>query len=190
MSSGSDHRAPGADPATLVAVGVMRRSHGVRGEVSVALLTDSVSRFDELDRVYLVDPERTKVIESAVRAVRPHNDRVLLLLEGIESPEEVARYRDWTIEVPEDEARELDENEYFLHDLIGLDVRDMSGERLGKVVDAVEAVAQILLRVETGDGHRFEVPFVKALCPEVDLENGCLTVDLPEGLIDLNREGR
>jgi len=157
--------------------------------VSVELLTDSVSRFEELDRVFLVAPDRNKVIESRILAVRPHKDRALVLLDGIDSPEQVGPYRDWTIEVPEDEARELDENEFFLHDLVGLEVVDTSGASLGKVVEALEGVAQILLRIETRDGYRFEVPFVEALCPDVDLEAGRMTVDLPEGLVELNREG-
>jgi len=189
VSSGSERRVHGVDPDSLVGVGVLRRSHGVRGEVSVELLTDSVSRFEELDRVFLVAPDRNKVIESRILAVRPHKDRALVLLDGIDSPEQVGPYRDWTIEVPEDEARELDENEFFLHDLVGLEVVDTSGASLGKVVEALEGVAQILLRIETRDGYRFEVPFVEALCPDVDLEAGRMTVDLPEGLVELNREG-
>jgi 16S rRNA processing protein RimM len=180
---------PGVSPDTLVAVGVLRRSHGVRGEASVELLTDSVSRFDELDRVFLVDPHRKNVLELRVRAVRPHKDRALVLLEGFDSPEDVSRFRDWTIEIPEDEARELEENEFFLHDLVGLEVVDTEGRALGRVVDALEGVAQVLLRVEASGGHAFEVPFVDALCPDVDLEKGRLTVDLPAGLVDLNREG-
>ena len=187
MSSGSDRRTPGVDPDSLVAVGVLRRSHGVRGEASVELLTDSADRFEDLDRVFLVDPGRKKVIESSVKTFRPHKERVLVLFNGIESPEAVAQYRDWTIEVPEDEARELDENEYFLHDLVGLKVVDRDGQSLGRVVETLEGVAQLLLRVETAAGHRFEIPFVEALCPEVDLEARSLTVDLPGGLIDLNR---
>lgn len=188
MSSRSDRRVPGVDPDSLVAVGILRRSHGVRGEVSVELLTDSVSRFDELDRVFLVDPSRKNVVESAVRAVRPHQDRALVRLDGIDSPEEVGRFREWTIEIPQVEARELEENEFFLHDLVGLRVVDTDGRTLGRVVDALEGVAQVLLCIETPEGHTFEVPFVDALCPDVDLESGRLTVDLPAGLIELNRE--
>lgn len=187
MSSGSDHRLHGVDPDSLVGVGVLRRSHGVRGEASVELLTDSVDRLEELGRVFLVDPERKKVVASAVKAVRPHKDRALVLLDGIDSPEKVSLFRDWTIEVPENEARQLDENEYFLHDLVGLEVVDGRGETLGRVIETLEGVAQLLLRVEAPSGHRFEVPFVDALCPEVDLEARRLTVDLPEGLVELNR---
>lgn len=188
MSSGSERRVPGVDPDTLVAVGVIRRAHGVRGEASVELLTDSASRFDELERVYLVDPARARVVESAVLASRPHKERALVLLNGLGSPEEIARFRDWTIEVPEDEARELDENEYFIHDLVGLDVIDREGAALGRVIDVLEGAAQVLLRIEHPAGGRFEIPFVEALCPEVDLDSGRITVELPEGLVDLNRE--
>jgi 16S rRNA processing protein RimM len=190
VSSGSDRRTPGVDTDSTVAVGVIRRSHGVRGEASVELLTDSASRFEELDRVFLVDPKRETVLDAAVVSARPHGERALVRLAGIDSPEDVSRFRNWTIEIPEHEARALDENEFFLHDLIGLDVVDRDGKAIGRVVDVIEGVAQLLLRVETEPGPRFDIPFVEALCPEVDLDQGRLTVDLPEGLIELNREGQ
>lgn len=189
MSSGSDRRAPGVDPDSLVAVGVIRRAHGVRGEASVELLTDSASRFDELDRVLLVDPARAAVVESVVVSARPHGERALVLLEGIASPEEVSRYRNWTIEIPESEARETDEGEYFIHELIGLAVVGREDEPIGVVVDVLEGVTQQLLRVETSDGLRFDVPFVEALCPAIDLEARRIIVELPAGLVDLNRDG-
>ena len=104
---------------------------------------------------------------------------------GIDSPETLASYRNWTIEIPEEETRELDEDEFFLHDLEGLEVFDESGRSLGKVVAISEGVAQLLLTIE-GKLGRFEVPFVVALCPTVDLEERKIVVSLPEGLIELN----
>lgn len=189
MPSGSQRRAIGVDPDKLIAVGVIRRAHGVRGEASVELLTDGASRFEELRRVFLVHPDRERVVESSIQSSRPHRDRALVKLEGIESPEAIGPFRDWTIEVPEGETRELDEDEFFLHDLVGLAVVDTEGKPIGTVIEALEGVAQVLLRIERPQGNRFEVPFVKALCPDVDLERGTLVVALPEGLIDLNEGG-
>ncbi len=190
MPSGSDHTGSAVNPDTLVAVGVIRRAHGVRGEASVELLTDERTRFEELDRVFLVDPKRMQVVPSRVLGARSHQERVLVALEGIGSPEEVGLHRDWTIEIPEDEARALEVDEFFLHDLVGLAVHDINGDRIGVVVDTLEGVAQLRLRVEAADGGRFEIPFVKALCVDVDLDRGRLVVDLPEGLVDLNRGGK
>ena len=185
MPSGNDSDSTTVDVDSLVAVGQIRRAHGVRGDASVQLLTDSVERLSELDHVFLVDPSRESIEQTRIADVRPHKDFALVRLAGIDSPEALASYRSWTIEIPEEETRELDEDEFFLHDLDGLEVFDESGRSLGKVVAISEGVAQLLLTIEGKQG-RFQVPFVEALCPTVDLEERKIVVSLPEGLIELN----
>lgn len=176
---------PGApDPETLIAVGIVRKAHGVRGEASVESLTASLDRFSALDHVWLVSPDRDQVIGTRVVSARPHGERALVRLEEITSPERVREFHNWTIEVPESDARELEENEYFLHDLEGLAAVDPQGQVIGTVSEVQETAAGILLVISQGK-RTFDVPFVEALCTEVDLDSRTITMDLPEGLIDL-----
>lgn len=174
------------DADDLIAVGVLRRAHGVRGEISTESLTSSLERFAELDEVWLVSPDRTELRAARVTAFRPHKDRALLKLDLIAQPEEVRPFQNWTIEVTEDEARDLEEDEFFLHDLEGLEVLDPEGVRIGRVAEVQETGAGILLAIEDENG-RFDVPFVKAICTVVDVEGGRMVADLPEGLRDLDR---
>ncbi|HEX2122724.1 MAG TPA: PRC-barrel domain-containing protein, partial [Thermoanaerobaculia bacterium] len=89
-------------------------------------------------------------------------------------------------EIPETEARPLEEDEYFLHDLVGLTMVDGDGTERGVVTDAYEGGAGVLLNVRRADGREFELPFAAELCTEIDLDAKRIVVALPEGLDDLD----
>jgi 16S rRNA processing protein RimM len=168
-----------------IAVGVIRRAHGVRGEASVELWTDSAERFEELEAVTLVSPDERSTRQATIESSRAHGDRVLVKFAGIGSPEELAGLHNWTIEIPESEARSLEENEYFLHDLVGLSVVDSEGKTYGTVDEAYEGGGGVLLSVKRPDGTTFEVPFATAICTEVDLGKKRIVVALPDGLDEI-----
>lgn len=165
----------------MIALGVIRKAHGVRGEASVEAWTDSLDRFAGLTNVTLVSPDETATRPATVEAVRIHAGRVLVKFSGIESPEELRALQNWTVEIPDEDARTLEEGEYFLHDLVGLTLVDAEGGERGKVVDVEETAGGLLLVVQ-GPERRFDVPFAAEICTNVDLGAKTMTVNLPEGL--------
>lgn len=171
--------------ADRIAVGVIRKAHGVRGEASVEPWTDSVDRFTELEAVTLVAPDERSTREATIEAVRFHANRALVKFAEIGSPEEVQTLRGWTVEIPESEARELEEDEYFLHDLAGLTLVDAEGKSHGVVEEAYEGGAGVLLTVKREDGTTYEVPFAADICTEIDLAAKRIVVALPAGLDEL-----
>lgn len=170
--------------AERIAVGIIRKPHGVRGEASVESWTDSLERFNELTSVTLVSPDESSTRPAKIESARAHTGRALVKFAGIGTPEEVAALRDWTIEIDESEARQLAEDEYFLHDLIGLTLVDAEGRERGKVVDTEEGAGGLLLNVER-DGRRFDVPFAAEICTDIDLAQKRIVVNLPEGLDEI-----
>jgi 16S rRNA processing protein RimM len=169
-----------------IAVGIIRKAHGVRGEASIEPWTDSADRFEELKAVTLVSPDDALTRELRVESVRAHGERALMKFAGIDTPEEVQTLHNWTIEIPADQARALDEDEYFLHDLIGLTLIDAEGRERGVVTDTYEGGGGILLHVKRADGKEFDVPFAADLCTEIDVAGRRMVVALPEGLDDLD----
>jgi 16S rRNA processing protein RimM len=163
-----------------IALGAIRKPHGVRGEASVVPWTE-FERFSEVRDVTLVSPDESTTRDVKIEASRAHGDRALLKFSGIETPEEMALFRDWTIEIPESQARKLEADEYFLHDLVGLTLIDESGTERGRVVAAYEGGSGVLLEVEHGR-HKFEVPFAAEICKTIDIAGKRMVVDLPEGL--------
>jgi len=169
-----------------IAVGVIRKPHGIHGEASVELWTDSAERFADLADVTLVSPDSSQLRPAAIESVRAHGGRALVRLAGIDSPEAVAELRNWTIEIDERDARSLEEGEYFIHDLVGLTLVDPAGSERGVVAEALEGGGGILLEVERKDGSRFDVPFAASICTRIDLAARTISVDLPKGLDDLD----
>ena len=105
---------------------------------------------------------------------------------GIDTPEEVQTLHNWTVEIPADQARALDEDEYFLHDLVGLTLFDAEGRERGVVTDTYEGGGGILLHVKRADGKEFDLPFAADLCTEIDVAGKRIVVALPKGLDDLD----
>ena len=150
------------------------------------LWTDSADRLMELVDVTLVAPDNIATRPARIAAVRSHDTRALVKFEGIDAPEQLRDIQNWTIEIPESDARELEDGEYFLHDLAGLTLIDSDGRERGVVIEAYEGGSGILLSVK-GTKGTYEVPFAAEICREIDLKKKTITVMLPEGLDELDR---
>ena len=103
----------------------------VAGEVVVEVLTDFPQRFDSLETVYLGDADQADAYQ--VSGCRWHKDRVLLSIEGFSDRNAVERLRDQLVQLPIEEAMPLAEDEYYAHQLIGLDVLTVDGQDLGEL---------------------------------------------------------
>ena len=165
-----------------IAVGVIRKPHGIRGEASVELWTDSFERIEELSDVILVSPDESTTRDAKIESARAHGDRALLKFTGVTTPEDIDALKQWTIEIPEAKARKRKANEFFLHDLVGLKLVDKEGRARGETTDAYEGGGGVLLSVRRGDGKTYDVPFAETICLEIDLKKKRILVDLPEGI--------
>lgn len=117
-----------------------------------------------------------------VASARRHRDRFLVAFEGVDSRARAEGLRG-ALYVDASEARALGEDEYWEHELAGLQARDPAGRPLGRVERVLAGPAQDLLVLSTARGERL-VPFVKAIVTAVDRASGTITIDPPEGLLD------
>lgn len=160
----------------LVAVGYVKRAHGLRGDVVVRPQTDDPKRFAV--GTTLLTGER----EFTVVATKPLPDSLAVRFAGVDSREAAEALRGTALYVRKDERRDLPNNDYWPDELRGLAAVDPDGNSLGVVVDVVVGAAQDRLVVEVAGGSRCEVPFVQALVPSVDMENRRVVIDAPPGL--------
>jgi 16S rRNA processing protein RimM len=166
-----------------VVVGRIGRPHGVRGEVTVEVRTDDPELRFAPGAVLLAEPRDRGPITVAAR--RWHRETLLLTVDGVGSREAAEELRDTELHVPVADLPELDDPESFYdHQLVGLAARLTDGSPLGEVV-AVRHEGADLLVVERRDGGELLVPFVSAIVPTVDVAQGFLVVDPPEGLLEL-----
>lgn len=156
-------------------VGRLGRPHGLDGHIGLYVDEDDLVHFEPGSSLF-VDGKQYEV-GSIRRADRGHH----LKLVGIDSrvAAEAIRGND----VIASERRELGDDEYWPEDLVGLEVRDTDGDRIGVIASLVTGGAQDRLVIDVADG-RFEVPFVAALVPIVDVAAGFVEVTPIEGLIE------
>jgi 16S rRNA processing protein RimM len=166
-----------------VLVGRVGRPHGIGGEVSVAVLTDSPDlRFVVgTDLVIEQDGRRDSL---RLASVRPDRDRLLVTFDGVTDRDQARQLAGVLLlaQVDPDEPTD-DPDEFHDHQLIGLSARHVDGTVLGPVTDVVHMPLQDVLVLDH-DGREVLVPFVHAVVPDVDLAARTLTVDPPDGLFD------
>jgi 16S rRNA processing protein RimM len=115
-------------------------------------------------------------------SARPHRDRFLVRFEGITTRAEADAIRG-ALYVDASEARDLEEDEFWPHDLVGSRVYLVDGSEVGEVSDVILGSAQDLLAVASGRSTHL-VPMVKAIVIEVDRDARRITIDPPAGLLD------
>ncbi len=161
------------------------RTRGNRGEVLAELHTDFPERFHDLKTVWLERPGRDRQ-ERILREAWEHKGRIVLKFEGVDSISEAeALTGSWVI-VAAEAAVALPEGTYFDHQLVGCRVIDGAGVALGEVVEVLRIAGNHQL-VVAAEGWEFLVPAVDRICRQVDVGNRQIVVDLPDGIVDLNR---
>ena len=177
----------GGDPAHLV-VGHLSKPHGVRGEIQVWPLTDRPDEVFVPGARLLLGDERGETgpspEEQVVESGRPYKRGVLLKLEGVDDRDAAAEVSGRYLLVPSEEVGTLEEGELFYHQLLGLEVETVSGERVGRVREVYETEPDHLLEVK-GEGKLHLVPFSRRVVRDVDVEAGRMVIDPPEGLLEL-----
>ncbi len=177
-SSVSSTHSPGAAATVpFLIIGRIVAPHGVRGELRVSIETDDPSRFLALDRVYLGD----KHVLHRVLGARLHKGQALLRLDGVHDRDEAETLRGVLVHVSAEDALPLGQDEYYQHQILGLDVVTESGEHVGRVREILLTGANDVYVVR---GHRGEVllPAIRETILRVDLENSQMIVRVPEEL--------
>jgi 16S rRNA processing protein RimM len=165
----------------LIAIARIVKPRGLKGELVADILTDFPERFQGLEEVIVLseknEPEYLKIED-----FRFQNGRLLVTLAGVDSLEKAERFRNSEVCVPESEAVNLEEDEFYDWQLVGCSVETIAGAPLGVVRELMRTGGTELLVVE-GD-KEFLIPFADAICPEVDIEKKVIRVDPPEGLLE------
>lgn len=169
-----------------IRVGIIQTSHGIKGEAKVYPTTDDISHFSLIDKCYLISEDAKKEIDTKLISYRKSNKGLICKFENIDSPEEMAKFRAFSIYVDRNNLPELKENENYIGDLIGLDVFSEDASKLGIVKDIFETGANYVLEVEDEVTHKsIFIPYIKDCILDVKLASKKIKVHLLDGLLDL-----
>ncbi len=167
----------------LLRVGIISSTHGVRGEVKVYPTTDDPERFLDLDEV-LLDAGREQIVLK-ITNVKFFKNMVILKFKGYDSINDIEKYKGRDLLIRRDQAVDLDEDEYFITDLVGLQVVTDEGVNLGVLKEVMPTGSNVLFFVQQENGKELLIPAIKECILDVDLEQGIMKIHLMDGLLDL-----
>ncbi|MEU3398531.1 ribosome maturation factor RimM [Streptomyces filamentosus] len=159
------------------------RAHGIKGDVTVEVRTDEPELRLGPGAVLLTDPASAGPL--TVESGKVHSGRLLLRFEGVRDRNAAEALRN-TLLIAEVDPAELpeEEDEYYDHQLVDLDVVLADGTLVGAITEISHLPSQDLFIVERPDGTELMIPFVEQIVTEIDLENQRAVIDPPPGLID------
>ncbi len=164
----------------LLQVGVITGTHGLKGEVKVYPTTDDKARFMDLADVILISGKEE--IPLKVEYCKFFKQFVFVKFEGLDDINQVEKYKRCPIMVTRENAVPLEEDEYFIADLIGMTIVDDSGITLGTLENVIETGANDVYEVQLPDGGRILLPAIKECILDVDMEERIILVHLMKGL--------
>lgn len=167
------------EPQQLI-IGYITRPHGIQGEIRVEIHTDQPDRFLMLENI-LVGEEELQPMR--VENVRFHQDIAILKLEGCDTRNQADGLRGKSILIPIEDAVPLEEDEFFIFQIIGLQAQTEEGEVLGEIIDVIETGANDVFIVETPSGQLL-LPDIPDVILDADPEAGIVLVRLIPGLRD------
>jgi 16S rRNA processing protein RimM len=174
------------DGPTHLVVGLLKKPHGVRGDALIYPVTDEPDLVFALGkRLTLLDRDgRVTGRELVIERSRAYHRAWLLHFEGIETREALGDLRERHLAIPVAEARPLEDGEFYMHELVGLNVATAGGENVGVVAEVIEAPQGWLLEV-AGERKRHLIPFTRGVVERVDRSERLMVITPPTGLLEL-----
>ena len=162
-------------------VGVISSTHGLRGEVKVFPTTDDAARFQTLKEVIL-DTGKEK-LDLEIQSVRFFKQFVIVKFKGIDDINDIEKYKGKSLFVTRENAQPLKEDEYYIADLIGMEVYLEDGSHFGTLKDVMETGANDVYIIKTEEGKEVLIPAIYECILDVDVEAGKMKIHLLDGLV-------
>ena len=160
----------------LIKIAKIVSAHGLNGEVKIFPYTDDLNGLKEYKKIY-VDGEELEIISQKIAS-----KFIVLKLKGFDYIDDVKRLIDKDVFIDKAQMPSLDEGEYYIHELIAMEVYSEADKFIGTVKDVMETSANHVLVVDH-DGKEALIPFVKAFIKELDLKHRKIKVKLIEGIL-------
>lgn len=180
MISKPDRESPQED----VVIARIVKARGIRGEVACVLETDFPERFSSLEQVAVLMPDGGR-LRLRLEDHWFHNHRLILKFEGYDTMTAAQGLAGGRLVIAEAEVEPLAEGQYLERELVGSEVVTRDGIKVGLVTRVMRTGGTDLLVLEGVDGREHLIPFADEICTDVDLKARRITIDPPDGLLDL-----
>ena len=165
-------------------VGKIVNTHSLKGEVKVISSTDfEEERFKKGSKL-LITRGNQLIREVVVQSYRNHKNFLLVKFEGIDSVEDAEKLKNLQIKIDSDEVGELEENEFYFHEIIGCQVFDENDRNLGEIIDILTPGANDVWVIKGEEGKEILIPYIEDVVKQIDITNKKVNIEVMEGLID------
>ncbi len=165
-------------------VGKLVNTQGLRGEVRVVSTTDFPDiRFKKGNKLLLFLEKQNQPIELEVASFREHKEFFILTFKGYPTINDVEKLKGGDLRVPETDLIELDEDEFYIHQLIGCEVFTDEGELLGTIKEVLQPGANDVWVVKGKGGKEILLPYIDDCIKQVDVQNKKVICHIMEGLL-------
>ena len=164
----------------LLEVGRIVNTHGLRGEVKVVPWTDSADVFEDIDTLYLPDGRSL-----SVRGIKYQKANIILKFAEINHIDEAEKLKNKIVSAKRESLGELPEGVHYIADIIGLEVKDEDGNKIGVVSDVFPTGANDVYEVKREGEKPLLLPVIDSVVKNIDIEGKTVTVHILEGLLDL-----
>ncbi len=166
----------------MLRVGVIANTHGIRGEVKVFPTTDDVTRFNKLKQIF-IDTGK-ELMELEISAVKYFKNLVILKFKGIDNINDIEKYKGKDLLITRENAVPLEENEYFIYDIIGAEVIEENNNIVGILKEVLTTGANDVYVVKTPEGKEILLPVIPDCVKEINVEEKKVIISLMPGLAD------
>ncbi|HLR36214.1 MAG TPA: ribosome maturation factor RimM, partial [Tissierellales bacterium] len=155
-------------------------THGIKGEVKVLPFTDNIHRFDELKKIYIGEYK----LKVEITNVRYKDNIVMLKFDNYHNINEVEKFKNQDVYIDEKDKIELNDNQFFIFDIIGCTVLDTFGRKIGTVIDVIKlGSSDIYVIKDNSIDKEYLIPAVEEFIKDINIEEKIIKVDPIEGLI-------
>ncbi|WP_250673055.1 ribosome maturation factor RimM [Paraclostridium ghonii] len=162
-------------------IGKIVKTQGLKGEVRIFSTTDDIYRYDELETFYIGKDLNT---DYTVEKVRYKGNLVIMKIKGIDSVEMAEKLVNKNLYVSREESKELEDDEFFIADMIGMDVYTVDNDHVGVLEDVLQYAANDVYVVKGENNKEYLIPAVMKFVPEIDIEERKMIIDPIKGMLD------
>ncbi|PAV29979.1 ribosome maturation factor RimM [Virgibacillus profundi] len=167
----------------LFNIGKIVNTHGIRGEVKVLRISDFEERFAVGETVYIVK-DKNQPVKLLIDAHRSHKGFDLIRFEGYHTINDVEHFKEAQLKISEEQLTELDENEFYYHEIIGCEVFTNNKEKLGTIKEILSPGANDVWVIKPLKGKDILIPYIGEIVKEIDVEGKRIVIEPMEGLLD------
>lgn len=162
-------------------IGQIVNTFGIKGFVKIYPFVNDIKRFDNLKKIYVKLKKEELTLE--LEEIKYQKNMVIAKFKNIENIEQAEPLKNAYVEISREDAIPLEEGEYFIADLLGMEVYTDLGEKLGTLTDIFNNGSSDIYEVKNEQGKQFLLPYIDDVIKEINIETGRITVHILDGLI-------